>query len=225
MSSITSSGKEITKGQLFKIRKPEQITVIEQNANVNQRVYIDLKISDKKNFAYFGEEWKGEYAPGLNIKKPDIFVIYFDDREDVSKKVKAYILDLKKDVGGDEVITHLIEQWQDGYKHCNTITQYYNDVNIEFGVICDNFDRERIKNSLLDKKRELEEINLNNKTLMSYKIGQIEQKNKKMIKILSDFLENTFSLEMNDDQLAKFSIYITIYNENDDVNEFSITLP
>ena len=224
MSSITSIDKKVLKGQLYKIKETQTVTITEKDENVNQRVRIHFKISDKKNFALYGEEWKSQYAPDSNIKKPDILAIYFDDKKNISEKVQAYRLDLKKDVGGDEGITHLIEQWNDGYKHCNAITQYYHNVKIKFGVICDNFDRERIEKSLSDKRRELQEISSHKEKLMSYKLGQIEQKNTKMIKILSDFLDNIFMLEQNE-EYCKFKVYMTVYDEECDIHEFDISLP
>lgn len=88
MSSITSIDKKVLKGQLYKIKETQTVTITEKDENVNQRVRIHFKISDKKNFALYGEEWKSQYAPDSNIKKPDILAIYFDDKKTYQKKYR-----------------------------------------------------------------------------------------------------------------------------------------
>ena len=45
-----------------------------------------------------------------------------------------------------------------------------------------------------------------------------------MIKILSDFLDNIFMLEQNE-EYCKFKVYMTVYDEECDIHEFDISLP
>lgn len=58
MSSITSIDKKVLKGQLYKIKETQTVTITEKDENVNQRVRIHFKISDKKILLYMVKNGK-----------------------------------------------------------------------------------------------------------------------------------------------------------------------
>lgn len=115
------------------------------------------------------------------------------------KKYASYIFDVKETVGGENVIFHLVEQWQMAARYEQIMTMIdmgHFSSEKYFGVITREFNKERICNAIEGRKRELERakrdedrLPANNRVMWNRERLKKEQELKILIPFLSEAVE------------------------------------
>lgn len=147
------SGKEPQKGVLNEFSDSRIITFTEpENGDV---VDVEYQI-DELEKGYFAEEYRPATIAKEDAKAVDITAFIINEEKSICR---WWLYDVKKDVGGQDVIMHLCQQWQAAYQYLNnSVLNYLSDDDIEvkgnIGVITRNFDTNRIKTEFesLDEK-------------------------------------------------------------------------
>ena len=146
------SEREPQKGVLNEFSASRTITLREQK--VGDVVDIEYQL-EKNEKGYFSEEYRPDTIAKEGAKVIDITAFIINKKEGVCD---WWLYDIKKDVGGQEVILHLCDQWQAAYQYLNnSVLSYLSDIPIEtrgnIGVITRNFDTSRIQTEFekLDK--------------------------------------------------------------------------
>lgn len=156
------SGKEPQKSVLNEFSESMIITFIEQE--IGDVVDVEYHIEENEK-GYFSEEYRPNTVAKEEAKVIDITAFIIDE-----EKGKCYwwLYDMKKDVGGQDVILHLCQQWQASYRYLtNSVLNYLTDADIEakgnIGVITRNFDTSRIQRELNLLDKEIKEVEGNSK--------------------------------------------------------------
>lgn len=152
------NGKMPQKGVLNKFSDSRIITFIEPETGDAVDVVYQIEADET---GYFSEEYRPVTIAKDGAKVIDITAFIINEKENMCY---WWLYDLKKDVGGQDVILHLCQQWQAAYKYLyHSVLSYLVDDSIEtrgkLGVITRNFDTDRIQAEFesLDKKiREME---------------------------------------------------------------------
>ena len=138
------SSKEPQKGVLNEFSESRTITFSEQETGDMVDVEYQLEENEK---GYFSEEYRPDTVAKDDAKMIDITSFIINE-----KKGMCYwwLYDLKKDVGGQDVIRHLCQQWQAAYQYLNnSVLSYLAEIPMEtrgnIGVITRNFDTSRIR--------------------------------------------------------------------------------
>ena len=137
-------GKEPQKGVLNEFTDSRIITFTEQEVGDVVDVEYQLTEGDK---GYFAEEYRPDTIAKEDAKVIDITACIINEKAGMCY---WWLYDLKKDVGGQDVIRHLCEQWQAAYSYLsNSVLNFLIDIPIEsigsIGVITRNFDTGRIQ--------------------------------------------------------------------------------
>lgn len=137
-------GKEPQKGVLNEFTDSRIITFTEPEVGDVVDVEYQLTEGDK---GYFAEEYRPDTIAKEDAKVIDITACIINEKAGMCY---WWLYDLKKDVGGQDVIWHLCEQWQAAYSYLsNSVLNFLIDIPIEpigsIGVITRNFDTNRIQ--------------------------------------------------------------------------------
>ncbi len=148
------TGKEPQKGVLNEFSDSRTITFREQEAG--DIVDVEYQLNENKK-GYFSEEYRPDTIAKKDAKVIDLTAFIIDENE---KKCYWWLYDVKKDVGGQDVIIHLCEQWKASYQYLNnSVLNYMEDMGMKIvgnmGVITRNFDMERIKSEFISRFRHL----------------------------------------------------------------------
>ncbi len=140
---------------LYEIQQSNIIQFVEKQKGIAEDF---INVSFKLEGNQYGM-FANEYRPGFiaDSKKVDILLLIIDE----TKKIcSSWILDIKVSVGGEDVIRHLIEQWQASYQHKCTLTNYLDGfMETEIvGVITRNYQEDRIKTYVENKKNSIEKL-------------------------------------------------------------------
>lgn len=149
-------GKELQANQLYRVETCRSIVFEEKNTNDVVNIHFHLKGSQ---YGIYGNEYKPPFAEDIGEKKADILVLVIDENDE---RFSSWIFDVKKTVGGEDVIYHLIEQLIESVRHKSAVATYLEDYKEEqhIGYITRELQRDRIqetisrKNSYLEKERE-----------------------------------------------------------------------
>ena len=112
------------------------IPFVEKQNGVDED-YVNVRFTlERGQYGIFANE----YHPGhvADAKKADLLLFVVDEPQ---KLCSSWILDIKVTVGGKDVISHLIEQWQASYKHKSTFSIYL-DGFAETGVMVEKMRKE-----------------------------------------------------------------------------------
>lgn len=136
--------KEPQKGVLNEFTDSRTFTFTEREVGDVVDVEYQLVEGDR---GYFSEEYRSDTIAKEDAKVIDITACIINEKEGVCR---WWLYDLKKDVGGQDVILHLCEQWQAAYSYlANSVLNFLLDISIEskgsIGVITRNFDTVRIR--------------------------------------------------------------------------------
>lgn len=144
--------KEPQKSVLNEFSDSRVITFIEQE--IGDVVDIEFQIEENEK-GYFAEEYRADTVAKEDAKVIDITAFIINEEKGLCC---WWLYDLKKDVGGQDVIWHLCRQWKEAYQYLNySVLGYLIDDAVEIkgkmGVITRNFDTGRIQKefALLDK--------------------------------------------------------------------------
>lgn len=146
-------GKKPLKGVLNEFSDSRIIIFTEQEIGDVVEIEYQIEEGDK---GYFSEEYRPDTVAREDAKVIDITAFIINEKESICY---WWLYDLKKDVGGQDVILHLCQQWQAAYRYLNnSVLSYLSDFSMEtrgkIGVITRNFDTSRIQTEfeLLDKE-------------------------------------------------------------------------
>lgn len=195
--------KKSIKGKRWSKNSPQK-TVLNEILDDKEIIFLEKETKDTVNiqfsikenqYAVYSEEYLPDTVAVIGHKKADITVFIFD--EDAGKG-KYYLVDVKSNIGGRDVIFHLCEQWKDGLKYLNhSVFPYLNEdfkAEEHLMIITRKFDVERIKRELESERKELQNIKENaTKMLGAAKLyAQKAVMIKKECEILEKFIENRF---------------------------------
>lgn len=144
--NIKENGKLIA-GRLYKIWANRTIQFEEEEtADI---VNINFSIAENQ-YGIYGNEYKPPFIEDNGGKKADILAFVIDEGKE---KFSSWVLDVKKAVGGEDVIYHLIEQLTESLKHKKSITTYLDDFVEEqhVGYITRDLQRDRIQETISKK--------------------------------------------------------------------------
>lgn len=140
------SGGKPQKGTLNEFSESRTITFKEQETG--DAVDIEYQIEEReKEKGYFSEEYRPDTIAREGAKMIDITAFIINEEKGMCF---WWLYDVKKDVGGQDVIWHLCEQCEAAYRYLhNSVLNYLSDIPIEsignMGVITRRFDTDRIQ--------------------------------------------------------------------------------
>lgn len=207
-----NKGKAIQKRQLYKIDDIDESVLIETEEhhgddNFHECFQSKIRIPKKHDLEiFFGEGYKPEGIKGCDSKDTDMIVGFCNRLE---KKIKYYSVDMKRNLitfssaNSPEknlkitynVISHLIEQWDDNLTYANMWKSIYraNDLDF-FPIVATRYFSQKILEdllvanetntnvelpSILDKKRQLRDNEIKQKinVLRDFKNNRVELNN------------------------------------------------
>lgn len=147
--------KPLSSGRLYTVNGSRTITFEEKETD--DVVNINFEIKDKQ-YGIYGNEFKPSFVNDNGGKKADILAFVIDEDE---KCFSSWVFDVKKSVGGEDVIFHLVEQLLESIKHKNAVATYLEGFKEtqHIGYITRELQCDRIqetidkKTSYLEKKR------------------------------------------------------------------------
>lgn len=134
--------EKVCQNTLYVIRHSRLVQFVEPQNGADED-FVNVKFTlEEGQYGVFAHE----YRPGfLNAaKKVDIFLLAIDENR---KICSSWILDVKVSVGGEDVIWHLMEQWEASYRHKGIFLNYLNGFKEceTIGVITRDYQAERIQ--------------------------------------------------------------------------------
>lgn len=180
----------IEKNKLYAFSQSKTIHYVEEKSG---NVDIEYCLADGQ-MGYYVHEYRPATVPQHRAKKTDITAFVIDE---VSKRVKGYIYEVKKSVGGKNIIFDLCEQWLAGVKYWrHGVVAYLEECMIEeeIGVFTENFEPSRIKTEI-DR---LERANMSCEPekippLILGKMNIEKLKRTQELEVLRDFVEYQFT--------------------------------
>lgn len=139
--------RKLIAGRLYKIWANRTIQFEEEEtADI---VNINFSIAENQ-YGIYGNEYKPPFIEDNGGKKADILAFVIDEGKE---KFSSWVLDVKKAVGGEDIIYHLIEQLTESMKHKKSITTYLDDYVEEqhVGYITRDLQRDRIQETICKK--------------------------------------------------------------------------
>lgn len=190
-------GKNLEKGKLYIIRK-NRIVVFEEE-ETDDIVNIHFNITKEQQYGIYSSEFKPSFIEDNGVKKADILIFIVDEE---NKHLSSWIIDVKKTVGGEDVIYHLIEQLMETFWHEQAITLYLEDFQKELniGYITRDLQSDRIQGTIEEKKffiKKQKESIKNMSVLLAQKIGAGLLKEEAKLRILEDFQNNRICIGAN----------------------------
>lgn len=147
--------REPQKGSIYEFADNRTIRFLDNHDTDVTDVSYELK---EKQRGFFAEEYRPVTIAKENAKVVDITAFVMDDEV---KKCTWYLYDVKESVGGEDVISHLYEQWQAGLTYLKySVLAYLEEYTFDrhLGVITRSFDERRIKREKESKSEKIEEI-------------------------------------------------------------------
>ena len=207
------------KGCLNEILENKDVQFCEKHKNGIEDVVVLRYQVEKKQYGEYAEEYLPSTVSKDGHKVIDITALLID--EEACKGI-WYLLDVKADVGGEDVIFHLQEQWRDAYQYLkNSVLNYLPETFFQenIGVVTRNYDSTRIKLAIDHREKTIQEIEkLENVSLAMAKKRNENIKLKQEVKYLSDFLEKRFVYK--DKQESKNFVFKVILEKKINENEY-----
>lgn len=149
--------KELTSGRLYRVDACR--TIVFEEKDTEDMVRIDFFIKDNQ-YGIYGNEYKPPFVEDQGGKKADILALVIDENK---KRFSSWVVDVKKTVGGEDVIYHLVEQLIESVKHKKAITTYLEEFEEEqhIGYITRALQRDRIQETISKKSSYLEKEKAN----------------------------------------------------------------
>ena len=148
-------------GRLYRVEKNQ--TVMFEEKETDDIVYVRFCMKSGQ-YGIYGNEYKPPFVEDKGGKKADILALAIDeDRQCFS----SWVFDVKKSVGGENVIYHLVEQLMESVRHKNAIAIYLEDYaeDVHIGYITREIQRDRIQETIVKKKAYLEKEKKNIKCM------------------------------------------------------------
>lgn len=174
---------------MYIVRKSREVEFVEEKTNDIVEIQYCL---EKEQYGAFCHEFMPGYISKEGYKKADLLILVVDEEK---KKFASWVLDVKKSVGGEDVIFKLIQQLIDSRKHKNSIAAYFEDYEEQehLGFITRDFQKERVESTIRKKKNDVDEesqIVDKVKGANGFKIKRNILKTEKEVEILEKFLED-----------------------------------
>lgn len=180
---------------------------------------IEIKYNTNNHqYGIYAKEYRPAHVPKKGHKAADLLLMAIDES---AKEFSAWILDIKVTVGGDEVIFHLIDQWKDSMLHKDNIAMYLKSSGLKetlhIGYITRELQKERIYNSIQERKREIDKLDEELKkmpvtTAVISKMRSLDVK-KLEFDVLERFYNNEVVLQ---DQLLNIESYFLVQKQKDE---------
>lgn len=154
---IIKENKKLFSGRLYTVDKSG--TIVFEEKETNDVVYINYEIKNNQ-YGIYGNEYKPPFAGDEEGKKADILVLVIDEEY---RRFSSWVVDVKKTVGGEDVIYHLVEQLIESVKHKRAVTTYLEGFEEEqhIGYITRDLQRDRISETISKKSSYLEKEKAN----------------------------------------------------------------
>ena len=121
----------------------EPVHFVEKQDEDGSEAFIDIKYTLKEGqYGIFANEYHPSHV--TDAKRADLLLLIVDEKQ---KAWASWVLDVKVTVGGKDVITHLIEQWQETYIHKKMFSIYLDGFTEAetIGVVTREYQGERIQ--------------------------------------------------------------------------------
>lgn len=189
---VWKAEKPVNRNTLYEIRS-DQIVPFEERQQDGSRdtVAVDFHINESQK-GFYAEEYRPPFIDEDGCRKADILALVIDENR---KCYRSFIYDVKADVGGEDVVFKLIEQWCDSIQHKNSLTaclRGYEEMQ-ETGVITRVYDEERIKTTIDNKKEYRDKLVNGPDTIAKTKVKQQLWKLDEELKKLTLFQEGKFT--------------------------------
>lgn len=181
--------------------------------------FIEINyILNEHQYGLYAKEYRPAHISKKGHKAADLLLMAIDESE---KVFSVWILDIKVTVGGDEVIFHLIDQWKDSILHKENIAIYLRNSGLietlHMGYITRELQRERMNNSIRERKKEIENLEEEFKkmpitSVVLSKMRSLDVK-KVELDVLEKFYDNKVSI-MN--HLINIEPYFLTQKQKDD---------
>lgn len=167
---------------------------------------------DVNQYGVFAKEFRPGYVNKVGCKKADILVLVIDEHH---YRLNSWVLDVKKSVGGEDVVYHLIEQLLDSIKHKNNIISYLENYTERehIGYVTREYQPDRIEDTLKSKYEFLKKEQHNLTLISGSIVASIQRKLLSIqseISILDNFLQGKI---IKNDKIYYISPFIS--NEKD----------
>ncbi len=187
-ADFIKQGKPVLAGRLYKICSNKTVEFLE--ADTNDKVSIHFYLNGSQ-YGIYGNEYKPPFVEDRGGKKADLLVFVIDEEQGRSV---SWVLDVKKTVGGEDVIYHLVEQLTESIKHKNAIALYLDCAEKQHvGYMTREVQTDRIQHTILKKKNEIEKAKQEIQympTLIRTKVEMRLLKEEAKLKVLTDFQNN-----------------------------------
>lgn len=153
--------KRLLSGRLYRIDISR--TIVFEEKDTDDVVHINFHINDGQ-YGIYGNEYKPSFVEDHGSKRADILALVIDDKH---RRYSSWVFDVKKAIGGEDVICHLVEQLIESVKHKKAITTYLEEYEEEahVGYITRCLQHDRIQETILRKRSYLEKEKENAKRM------------------------------------------------------------
>lgn len=186
------------KGSLNEVVKDMTICFCEKQKDGTQDIVNLVYMLHGEQYGEYAEEFLPDTVTKNGHNVIDITVLLLDEK---NNKGIWYLFDVKTDVGGEDVIFHLMEQWKCSYQYLrNSVLNYVSSIKFadNLGVVTRNFDEQRIRKAIASKEQVIHDCDV--KAIQSIAGAKKRNDNIKLkqeIKYLSDFLDRKFFYKDN----------------------------
>lgn len=181
------------KGNLNEVDKDMTIRFSEEQQDGTCDI-VNLKFELKEEqYGEYAEEFLPDTVTKVGHNVIDITALLVDE---INQKGIWYLLDVKADIGGEDVIFHLMEQWKCAYQYLrNSVLNYVSPIEFSdnLGIVTRNFDEQRVKKAIEQKENVIDDCDGKAiKSIAEAKKRKDNIKLKQEVKYLSDFLDRKF---------------------------------
>ncbi len=157
----TSGEYELVKNTpIHTVQNNENVTFWfhEHDKNTDERIFIKTAYSEM-NYGFLGHECAKQYVD--NSKAADLMCILVTDQSAYCR-----IYDVKKKIGGEDVITHLIAQWNTSMRYAVSLAEELEcSIHKSIGVFTETYDKDMLKDDIdnfhTNRQKRYDKLNLN----------------------------------------------------------------
>lgn len=196
---------QLNRNTLYSVPSSNIIPFEEQQEDGTKDL-VQLRYNLSENDAgFYGSEYRPGFLAKSDCKAVDILAMVTNDEQ---KKVTSYLYDVKRTIGGEDVIYHFVEQIQDSLLHKQAMIQYLDGYQEKehLGVVTAMFDELRIESSINEKKESLSKNDTTSMApMLASKIEGINLRIKKELSILENFQQRKIEFQQ---KLHNFEVHL-----------------
>lgn len=189
---LWKTGKPVSGNTLYELRTSQTVPFEEMHEDGSRdTVDVEFQIKESQR-GFYAKEYRPPFIDENGCRKADILTLVIDETQ---QRCKSSIYDVKADVGGEDVIFKLIEQWCDSIHHKNSLIESlrgYEETQ-EIGVITRQYDEARIRATIDKKTEKRNELTNGPDTIAKAKVKQQVWKLDEELKKLTLFQEGKFT--------------------------------